>query len=413
MTTRRRFMAGTAAGVVGVPLLGGLSAAGAAAGGLNTLVVMFLRGGCDGLSLFPPVAESAYHDARPSVAVPDTAALALGGVAPRSDFGWHPGAARLSGLYDAGRVAVVPAAGSPDHSRSHFDCQDGIESGLPENPTSVSGGWLGRFLAGTSSADHPLRAFSGGTGIPPSMRGYGAISAPSLEQLGLIPWGPDPTWAMQAIAAGYTAERAGADLATWAGVTSGALDELAPLMDGETSPPEGWPNSWPAHRMFTLARLLEFGLPVQVATVDISGWDHHDEMGSPTDPNARTRAQIAMLDAAVGAFFDRLDAAGLADSVTLVAMTEFGRRVGENDSGGADHGYAAPMVVVGAGVAPGVHGDWPGVAPADLLDGDVAVTVDHRTVLAELLTQRCGAADLSAVFPSFDASPGSFVGVTG
>jgi uncharacterized protein (DUF1501 family) len=92
-------------------------------------------------------------------------------------------------------------------------------------------------------------------------------------------------------------------------------------------------------------------------------------------------------------------------------MTEFGRRVKENDSGGTDHGYGGPMVVVGAGVNPGVHGPWPGVATAALADGDLAVTVDQRTVLAELLARRLAAPNLASVFPGFDTASASWVGV--
>lgn len=412
-TTRRRFIAGSAAGAAGavaMPLVAP-GTAGAAPYNGNTVVSMFLRGGCDGLALFPPVGHAAYHDARPTVGVPQSAALALGGPGAHPDFGWHPAATRLSALFDAGRVAVVPAAGSPDHSRSHFDCQDGIDSGAPHNRLSVHDGWLGRFLASTSSDDHALRAFCAGSGVAPSMRGYGAIAASSLDQLGLISWGPDPDWALQMVAAGYTPERAGSDLAMWSGVTIGALDELAPVFAGGSALPDGWPSTSAGRLFFTLARVLEEGLPVQAATLDVGGWDHHDEMGSPTNPNHRTHRQVTMLDEAIGAFVGRMDSVGLGNKVTLVAMTEFGRRVAENASGGADHGFGGPMLVVGGGAAPGVHGTYPGVAPADLDNGDLAVTVDQRTVLAEVLARRLGASDTSTVFPGFDTSPGSWVGV--
>ena len=412
MSSRRTFMIGTAAGAAVVPFVAGQSLAGAALGDTQTLVVMFLRGGCDGLSLLSPVAESAYHDARPNTAVADSSALPLGSVAPSSTFGWHPAATQLSRLYDAGRVAVVPSAGSPDHSRSHFDCQDGMEAGRPEDRYSVSGGWLGRYLAATASSDHPLRAFSSSTGLPPSMGGYGAISAQWLDQLGLISWGPDPDFAMGAIRAGYDVGRAGADLSTWAGITLDALDEVAPLLAGEVRPPDTWPNSHVADRLFTVARLVESDMPVQVATVDMGGWDHHDDMGAATDPGGRTHGHVAQLDSAIGAFFDRLDAAGRGDRVTLVAMTEFGRRLAENDSGGTDHGFGSTMLMVGSGLNPGVHGEWPGLGPTELAGGDLAVTVDYRTVLAEVLGRNMGASDLSSVFPGFDTSPGSFVGVT-
>ncbi len=406
-------MAGTAAGAAGMvalPLLNGGSASAAPYNG-NTLVSMFLRGGCDGLSLLPPVGHPAYFAARPTIAVPETVALPLGGPGADPDLGWHPGAANLSALFDAGRVAVVPAAGSPDHSRSHFDCQDGIDKGVPHNRLSRYDGWLGRFLAGTAGDDHTLRAFCAGSGVAPAMRGYQAIAASSIDQLGLSTWGADTEWVSRMLSLGYVPERAGEDLAGWAGVTLGALDELAPVVGGDNDLPSGWPNTSVGRLFFTLARLLEEGLPVQAATLDVGGWDHHDDMGSPTDEYGRTRRQVVMLDQAVGAFMARIDGAGLGNRVTLVTMTEFGRRVSQNASGGTDHGYGAPMMVIGAGAVPGVHGGYPGVAPGDLDSGDLAVTVDQRSVLAEVLTRRLGAGNLAEVFPGFDTSPGSFLGV--
>lgn len=411
-TTRRGFMAGTAAGVAGgvAMQLATPGTAGAASYNGNTLVSIFLRGGCDGLSLLPPVGHGAYFDARPTVAVPQQAALPLAGPGAYPGLGWHPGAAKLSALYNAGRVALVPAAGSPDHSRSHFDCQDGIDKGVPENRLSRYDGWLGRFLSGTSAQDHALRAFSAGSGPAPSLRGYPAIAASSIDHLGLVTWGADVDWVTRMLVAGYTPANAGEDLAHWAGVSFEALDGLAPVLAGDNELPKGWPGTSEGRLFFVLARLLEEGMPVQAATMDVGGWDHHDDMGSATDPWARTRLQVAVLDDAIGAFMARMDTAGLGNKVTLVAMTEFGRRVAQNGSGGTDHGFGGPMLVIGAGAVPGVHGGYPGVAPADLVDGDLAVTVDHRTVLAELLARRFGASDLSAVFPGFDASPATFLG---
>ncbi|MFV0317887.1 MAG: DUF1501 domain-containing protein [Microthrixaceae bacterium] len=384
--------------------------AGAAPYNGNVVVSVFFRGACDGLALFPPVGHPAYFDARPTVAVQQSDALALGGVGSNTDFGWHPAAVRLSSLFNAGRVAVVPAAGTPDHSRSHFDCQDGVDAGVPENRLSVDDGWLGRYLASTSDNDHPLRAFCAGGALAPSMRGYAAIAASSIDQLGLIPWGPDPQWALEMIATGYTPEQAGGDLAMWSGVTIGAIDELAPVVAGGSALPDGWPGTGVGRSFFTLARLLEEGLPVQAVTLDVGGWDHHDEMGSPTNPNARTHRQITMLDQAVGAFMDRMDGAGLGNKVTLVTMTEFGRRVAENASGGTDHGYASPMLVIGGGANPGVHGGYPGVAPGDLDQGDLAVAVDQRTVLSEVLGKRLAATNLGHVFPGFNTSAGTWLG---
>jgi uncharacterized protein (DUF1501 family) len=90
------------------------------------------------------------------------------------------------------------------------------------------------------------------------------------------------------------------------------------------------------------------------------------------------------------------------DDVTLVVMTEFGRRVAENANGGADHGHGGALFVLGGGLAGGrVHGDWPGLAPANLDHGDVAGVNDYRDVMAELVRARLGVGDTSSIFPGY------------
>jgi uncharacterized protein (DUF1501 family) len=88
------------------------------------------------------------------------------------------------------------------------------------------------------------------------------------------------------------------------------------------------------------------------------------------------------------------------DRVTVITLSEFGRRIKENGSGGTDHGHGQAVMMLGGGVRGGqVHGTWPGLAEVDLVDGDLAGTTDYRTILAEALEKRCGAGSLSTVFP--------------
>jgi uncharacterized protein (DUF1501 family) len=96
--------------------------------------------------------------------------------------------------------------------------------------------------------------------------------------------------------------------------------------------------------------------------------------------------------------------------VTLVTLTEFGRRVEENGSGGTDHGFGQVVLALGGGVRGGqVLGSWPGLAPSALVDGDLNGTTDYRLMLAEVLEKRCGAGSLSSVFPGIGSErPGLF-----
>ena len=366
------------------------------------LVVLFLRGGADGLSLAPPLGDSLYQSVRPTIRVPDAAALALDG-----RFGLHPAAARLKGMYDTGRLVVVPAAGSPDPSRSHFDAQDFMEKGTPGVKVTATG-WLGRHLTATAGADHTLRGLGIGYGAQPSLRGYPAVSTPDIQSLSLTAWGVEETTVHGALATMYgSATHPILQAQSLAALE--VLDELAPIV-ASSAPPAGRPGTGVARALWPVAKLLTSGIPVEAACVDHGGWDTHDGMGAATNVNAPMYQQVAALDGALGAFFDALGAE--AGRVTVVVLSEFGRRVAENASGGLDHGHGNAVLVAGAGLAGGVKGTWPGLASLD--NGDVPVVNDYRTVLAELLTNRFGAtaATLATTFPGFDSSAPTFLGVT-
>jgi uncharacterized protein (DUF1501 family) len=411
---RRRFltMAGGAAGALAATawirpslLLGGTAeAAGAPVAG-NTLVQLFLRGGADGLSLVAPLGDATYQDLRRGVAVPDGVALPLDG-----RFGLHPRATALKALYDQGRLAVVPAAGSPAASRSHFEAQDLIEKGTPTTSLTPDG-WFGRWMARTSGAEeNALRGVGVGNGLQAALRGSKAISTPDLSSLVLtdlntVRW----TGVAGEMANALRGMNAGTANVLLKAQSAAALDvvaELAPIV-ADSELPESWPLDY-GESLWPIARLLSAGIPVEAAAADIGGWDFHDHMGSPTDVNGELGRLIAGLDAAIGAFFTHLGPAG--DRVTMVVMSEFGRRIEANGSGGTDHGHGQVMLVIGGGVSGGVKGAWPGLVDHD--NGDVRVVNDYRAVLSEVLARRMRATDLGPVFPGFDTSPASWLGVT-
>ena len=179
---------------------------------------------------------------------------------------------------------------------------------------------------------------------------------------------------------------------TFKAVGMGTAPTLA--VDNEASYPDGAFGQ----RLRDLAALIKSGLGVQVATVDIGGWDHHNNEVQELPP------LLSELATGLAAFHTDLGPA--MSRVTVVVMTEFGRRVSENASRGTDHGRGGVMFALGGGVQGGqVYGDWPGLSDAALEDGDLRVTLDYRAVLAEMLSRRNGLDDLSAVFPGFDGLP--------
>lgn len=377
----------------GAALAAGSGAAAAGSTG-STLVHVFLRGGADGLSVLAPVDDPLYHQSRPTIAVPGDA-----GLPAAEGFALHPAATRLKAMFDAGRLALVPAAGSPNPVRSHFSAQDLMEKGTPST-MSTPDGWLGRYVRESAGANEAtLRSLSIGKGVQPSLRGSATIAARDLSSLA-VPAGP-PAPAVAGLYVGGPGP-----LADQAGAARDVVADVAPLQS-EAAPPAGWPTGFgPA--FWPIARLLTAGAPVEVASVDLGGWDLHHDLGSATDDKGAMHRLVADLDAALGAFFDHLGPLG--DAVTVVGVTEFGRRIAENGSGGADHGRGSVMLVAGGGVDGGVKGDWPGLADTDA--GDVRVVNDYRLVMAELLGRRLRPADLTRVFPDVDVSPSRWLGVT-
>ncbi len=309
-------------------------------------------------------------------------------------------------------MAVLPAAASSNPSHSHFDAQSFVESGTPDQKGTPDG-WLGRYLTTTAATgDHPLRAVAFGSGAPASMRGGAVVSASSFGQLSLISWGPPAAQIEGHVSTLYGRPGIHPILAGAVSPSLATIDDLTSL--GSTDLPAGWPTTELGGHLWPIARLLEAGFPIQVAHADMGSWDTHDSMGSQTDVNGRMYLQVSRLDGAIGAFYDRLATAGIDGRVTTVVMSEFGRRAYENSSGGCDHGHGMSMLVIGGGVSGGVKGPWPTLASGSLDNGDVAMRVDMRHVMAEVLADRlsASAANLSTTFPRLSSTSSDWVGVT-
>jgi uncharacterized protein (DUF1501 family) len=395
--SRRTFLKGSAvaagaaaavsSGAVGVDLFCGSAPVGAAPSG--RLVVVFLRGGQDHLSTVVPYTESAYYDARPTIAVPADQALTLD-----DRFGFHPAMTRLHGLYQAGRLAVVVGAGNLAGNRSHFSAQDLWEYGATAVP-SDGAGWLGRYLNATATAsDSVFRGLTLGNNVNTSLRGYPALGIPAITEFGL--------GGLSGTNAGLTKllrDQYGGDLLVEKTGTR-ALDAAQQVgsLSGSTA-------ASPVTRAFAdLAVLLDADLGIEVATMNTGGWDTHNNMGPSTA--GIMRDLLADLDTQLATFQADLDARGIND-VTIVTMTEFGRRVAENGNGGTDHGFGCAMLVLGSKVAGGrVYGEWAGLAPAVIgARGDVVPRVDFRAVLGDCARGVLGISNPGTLFPGYTYTP--------
>ena len=358
----------------------------------DVLVVLSLRGGFDGLNAIVPAADPDYATWRPNVGIPQGTLLQLDGM-----FGMHPAMAPLKPLWDAGTFGIVHAVGQAQPNRSHFSAMEELERAAPGS--SMRTGWLDRVLGDRGSGT----AFQGmqlGSGMAaPAFRG----PSPELAMWSVESFGLDAAWDAEQRGLWDAALRglhAGAPdaLRAPAQVALGALNTTAALQEAGYSAENGaaYPDSDLGRGLSDVARLVKANVGLQVAAVDYGDWDMHAGMGGPE--SGWLFDHLTELSNALSAFAS--DLGPHLANVTLVTLTEFGRRVQENGSGGTDHGFGQVVLMLGGGVQGGaVHGSWPGLAEADLIDGDLNGLNDYRLVLAEILEKRCGAGSVSAIFP--------------
>ena len=349
----------------------------------DTLVVLSFRGGFDGLSAVPPVGDPEYHDARPNIAIPQSRGLQL-----TSRFALHPSLAPLLPLYTAGKLAVVQAVGQPNPTRSHFTDMDEMERAAPGS--SLRTGWLDRMVGATTTPGPFAGTAMGSTSAPRSFLGPNPeLAMRSVDSLSVSgAWDATETtrWAT-ALRAMYSG--APEVLGVPARATLDALSTAAALRAAGYTPANGasYPDSALGDALQDTARLVKAGVGLRAVTIDSGNWDMHSGLGG--SDWGWMSGQLTDVGRALAAFMTDLGTA--ADRVTLVTLSEFGRRVAENDSGGVDHGYGNVSFVLGGGVVGGnVYGTWPGLAADQLQAGDLKATTDYRVVLGEILEKRCG-----------------------
>jgi uncharacterized protein (DUF1501 family) len=382
--------AGTLAGLVGEGLSTRLAfAAGGYTG--DTLVVLSLRGGFDGLSAVAPIGDPDYARARPTIALPKSQVIAGDGT-----FGLHPALAPLLGMWTGGNLAAVQAVGRPVPSRSHFAAMEEMERAAAG--TALRTGWLDRML-GTSGATGPLAGVSMGSAMPARLLG-GAFSDVSMASVDSFTLAGDS--AKRPIAAALRKMYASAPplLAGPALAADAALTATTKIRAAAYTPANGavYPATPLGDALKDVARLITAKTGLAAAAVDCGDWDMHEGLGTAVK-GQRMYDNLHETSTALAAFAADLGPAGMA-SVTVVTVSEFGRRVRENASRGVDHGHGNAMLLMGGGVRGGkVYGTWPGLAPGALVAGDLAATTDYRAVIGEILQQRCGFGSLTDVFP--------------
>ena len=392
----KRAAAGAGLAAVATPVSTRLAWADSPAYDGDTLVVLSLRGGFDGLSAVPPVGDPDYAPARPDIAVPVGAALPLD-----ATFGLHPALAPLMPFWTAGTFGVVHAVGQAAATRSHFAAMDELERAAPG--THLRTGWLDRTLGLRGPGTAFQAAQVGSLEVSPALTGPGReLAIESVEAFALS--GADDARSLAALRRALRELHVGAP-ATLAQPAAAALDavaRMAALREQATDPVATYPDTELGRALRDVARLIRAGVGLQVACVDVGDWDMHAGLGRH-DEGWMFR-KLTDLGASLAAFATDLGS-GL-DGVTVVTLSEFGRRVAQNGSGGLDHGHGNAVLLLGGGVSGGrVHGRWPTLAPSARVAGDLAGTTDYRQVLGEILQVRCGTGSLAGIFPGLRAGP--------
>ena len=372
----------------------------------RVLVAIFQRGAVDALNMVVPHGEAAYYAARATIAVPrpgaDSGVIDLYGF-----FGLHPAMAALAPAFAQGELAIVEACGSPDPSRSHFDAQDYMETAEPGNK-SATDGWLNRHLQTTpESAASSVRAVALASQMPRALSGPApALATTTLGEVALGPPGQGAL-ARSAVEGMYATRDDLLGSATREALAS--LDVFGGL-DGGAGPANGavYPDSDLGAQLRDLARVIKGKVGLEVAFLNVGGWDTHVLEGGSEGQLARLLGDLA---GALAAF--RTDLGPEMERVCVLTMSEFGRTVAENGSGGTDHGHGTAMLLLGGPVAGGrVYGRWPGLAADQLFEGrDLMVTTDFRTLFAELLVHHLGNPDVAGVFPGFAYDDAQRLGV--
>ncbi len=392
--TRRTFMAGL--GMVGVAALGSqlvttrAAYAATPATSDRTLITIFLRGAADGLHILVPNSSSLGLDYLRQVRaplVPGPADLVALPGAP----GWAVNKALaplVSGLWSSGELSFVPAVSAPGVSRSHFQAQQYLQKGGSDSATT---GWLDRTLAQLGPGT-TFRAVSQGWSSPESLAGtQPTLVMDSLAGFTFPGWDDIRARSQQAVSTLYrgVGGTLGEDVPTTMRAlgTATTVRAAAGVRNGAVYPAGDFSAS-----LKDLAAMLRAEVGLQVATVDVGGWDTHTAEAGQLDGLLASAAQ------SLSAFMTDLGPVRR-KRVTVVVMTEFGRRVQMNASGGTDHGHGSVMWLLGGGLAGGVQGAWTPLSATTLDSGDVPGVNNAFDVLGELVQKRLGVGSLSAVFP--------------
>ena len=366
---------------------------------LPVLVSVFLDGGADSLSILAPTDDSNYQQMRPNLGLShaETLQFRTGSTGLR----WHPKAANLKQLDDAGKVTVFPAIGYTDPDQSHFTSRHYWEVGALDPNGNT--GWLGRLIDIIGTDDNPLQGLALDGQLSPALaaadKPVASVDGPEYDLWTPGVWDEGIADAMYSAALDIgDAHAAGADVGlARAGKVEGQAMRVRSELDALNipDPPAAYPDVYFGRNLAALAAMLGAGLPIRCAAMSAAGgYDTHDNQESSFGDDLGDTMD------ALHAFQTDLEGRGVADRVVTRVWSEFGRRPHENGDGigaGTDHGAAGNAFLIGSRASGQLIGEFPGLASLDE-DDNLQHTSDFRAAYCSLLEQWFGQ-DATAVIP--------------
>jgi uncharacterized protein (DUF1501 family) len=355
----------------------------------HVLVLVQLNGGNDGLNTVIPIdTYGAYQAARSNVAIPQNRILTLTG---NNKTGLHPAMTGIQSLFNEGKAAVVQAVGYPQPDFSHFRATD-IWMSASDSNQYVNSGWMGRYL------DHEYPGFP--NGYPnASMTDPLGIQIGSVTSLTFQ--GPQVSMGMSisdpvnfynlinGIQDPAPNTNAGFELTyirTVLRQTQQYSDVIRTAALRVTQQATYPTNNPLADQLKIVARLVKGGLKTRVYMVSIGGFDTHSVQVNSNDTTTGAHATLlTRVSGAIKAFMDDLKFLGVEKRVLGMTFSEFGRRIKSNSSTGTDHGAAAPLILFGEYVNPGVYGNNPAIPSNVNVNDNIPMQYDFRSIYASVL----------------------------
>jgi uncharacterized protein (DUF1501 family) len=414
--TRRQFIRdGVAAFTVGFAAPAFLSDLARAQGNTRrNLVVLYLSGGNDALSMLVPYQDPQYYARRPTLAVAPGTVLQIGRDAAGRSLGLHFRLTGLRSIFNDGRLAIIQRTGYANSSRSHFLGTDIWSTASPSSPEGT--GWLGRYLDTLPAPVDALTAWNTAGEMPRTLvaRRVGVPSIPLPQQYAFSSpnGGTDALFARQS--AQVIASHVAADQPHLAFVNGTAraafatLDRVAQVAGYR--PAVTYPTSGIGQALRAVAGAMAFGVGTRVFWVQTGGYDTH-ALQRPNLANGSYTNLMATLDGALSAFYTDLRGQGLFSDTLLVMFSEFGRRIIENGSGGTDHGAGGLMFAMGGAVRGGLYGTaatlgaTPDNPTLENNGNDVRYETDFRAVYATVIDQWLGGDSVAILGGNYRGGP--------